>query len=971
MTNKMMHLLLSILVVSLVGLVIPSAFAENVPDWVKNNAGWWATDQIDDSSFIQGIQYLIKEGIMVIPPSETSESTGSQVLPSWIKNNAGWWADGLIDDSSFVLGMQWLISNGIIIVEDKLISTDANFRVAFIADQGIKPSSIAVLNLIKDEGAHMVLHQGDLYYEVDYRDIIDPDAWDRMISNVLGDDFPYFITVGGHDLNAWNEFQQMAYDRLKKNPDAKCTGDLGVKSFCTYKGLFFIQVSPSLKFYESLDHSSFIENQLNGNDHLWRVCSWQGNMHDMQIGSKKDSTGWEVYENCKNYGAIIATATEHSYHRTKTMIDIENQIVDAEWSKPDKLRVEEGSTFVFVSGLGGWSIRDQDRCLPTSYPYGCNGEWANIYTSDQDANFGALFCTFNVGGQPNKAYCYFKNIDGRIVDAFTITNFLGIHTDNTNLLNFDKSGTNLTGDDLSNSVIIDANLSNTMLVDADLSNSVLIGTTFRGADLTGANLAGIISNGKDLTGSILRGADLTGANIAGIDLSGMDLTGTILRGADLTGANLAGIDLSGMDLTGTILRGVDLTNKDLTSTVLSGADLTGANLAGIDLSGIDLSGIDLSGIDLSGIDLSGIDLSGATLRGVDLTNKDLTSTVLSGADLTGANLAGIDLSGMNLTGTILRGVDLSNSILTGVDLSGKDLTRTKLVGVDLSDHDLTETILRGADLTGAVLPSGYLSGNNFKGTIGHMTIFDEVNLSGKDLSESDFEYASFKNTNLKNANLRYAIFLATDLTDANLTGADLLGTSFAFANLSGVNLSGAILEQTNFYNADLTGRDFTGVFNNFIDGGLFPNADLSNSNFEGVILSPQEFFTTAFKNKASAINLEDESFLDKLFCGKDEKCSGYPNIHVISKKVRGNDLVVDYLFYNNFKNANLENANFKNADLVFANFLNANLTNADLSGADLRKSLLEGANLDGANLDGANLEGANLKCLNHPICLND
>ncbi|SVC48520.1 uncharacterized protein METZ01_LOCUS301374, partial [marine metagenome] len=35
------------------------------------------------------------------------------VIPSWIKNNAGWWADGQIDDSSFVSGLQWLISNGI------------------------------------------------------------------------------------------------------------------------------------------------------------------------------------------------------------------------------------------------------------------------------------------------------------------------------------------------------------------------------------------------------------------------------------------------------------------------------------------------------------------------------------------------------------------------------------------------------------------------------------------------------------------------------------------------------------------------------------------------------------------------------------------------------------------------------------------------------------------------------------------
>jgi len=96
-------------------IFVPSASAQDatIPDWIKNNAGWWATDKIDDSSFLQGIQYLIKEGIMVIPSTETAKSAGSQEVPSWIKNNAGWWANGQIDDSSFVSGLQWLISNGI------------------------------------------------------------------------------------------------------------------------------------------------------------------------------------------------------------------------------------------------------------------------------------------------------------------------------------------------------------------------------------------------------------------------------------------------------------------------------------------------------------------------------------------------------------------------------------------------------------------------------------------------------------------------------------------------------------------------------------------------------------------------------------------------------------------------------------------------------------------------------------------
>ena len=83
-----------------------------IPGWIKNNAGWWADGVISDSDFVSGIQYLINQKIMVIPPT-TSSGAGSNEIPGWIKNNAGWWADGVISDSDFVSGIQYLISSGI------------------------------------------------------------------------------------------------------------------------------------------------------------------------------------------------------------------------------------------------------------------------------------------------------------------------------------------------------------------------------------------------------------------------------------------------------------------------------------------------------------------------------------------------------------------------------------------------------------------------------------------------------------------------------------------------------------------------------------------------------------------------------------------------------------------------------------------------------------------------------------------
>ncbi|MBW2459450.1 MAG: DNRLRE domain-containing protein, partial [Deltaproteobacteria bacterium] len=56
--------------------------------------------------------------------------------------------------------------------------------------------------------------------------------------------------------------------------------------------------------------------------------------------------------------------------------------------------------------------------LPTTYPYGCGQEWASIYSSDQSAQFGALFIEFNLGADPNRAHGYFKNVAGQVIDEF-------------------------------------------------------------------------------------------------------------------------------------------------------------------------------------------------------------------------------------------------------------------------------------------------------------------------------------------------------------------------------------------------------------------------------------------------------------------------------------------------------------------------------------------------------------------------
>jgi hypothetical protein len=86
-----------------------------IPTWIRNNAKWYADGLVGESDFTQGIGYMIKNDIMRIPElPERSEGSVASGVPDWVKNNAKWWADGQISDGDFVKGIQYLVKQGII-----------------------------------------------------------------------------------------------------------------------------------------------------------------------------------------------------------------------------------------------------------------------------------------------------------------------------------------------------------------------------------------------------------------------------------------------------------------------------------------------------------------------------------------------------------------------------------------------------------------------------------------------------------------------------------------------------------------------------------------------------------------------------------------------------------------------------------------------------------------------------------------
>jgi len=109
MKRKLTFSLIVIMVISVATITFTqNAEAQSIiPDWIKTNAGWWANDEIDDQTFLNGIEFLIESEVInvssgplhidvdtltigFIPVEKADELTPkAQALEEFLENNLG------------------------------------------------------------------------------------------------------------------------------------------------------------------------------------------------------------------------------------------------------------------------------------------------------------------------------------------------------------------------------------------------------------------------------------------------------------------------------------------------------------------------------------------------------------------------------------------------------------------------------------------------------------------------------------------------------------------------------------------------------------------------------------------------------------------------------------------------------------------------------------------------------------------
>lgn len=86
-----------------------------VPAWVKLNADWWSSNQISDTEFLEGIDYLFEKAVISVPMRDIVQEP-QWMIPEWMKAPSKWWYDEKISDDEFLNLVTYLVEQKIIIV---------------------------------------------------------------------------------------------------------------------------------------------------------------------------------------------------------------------------------------------------------------------------------------------------------------------------------------------------------------------------------------------------------------------------------------------------------------------------------------------------------------------------------------------------------------------------------------------------------------------------------------------------------------------------------------------------------------------------------------------------------------------------------------------------------------------------------------------------------------------------------------
>ena len=641
----MKKIILIVTAVMMITLIFPLANADSTPDWVKNTAGWWATDAISETEFVNAIEFLVNEGIIqtefenkcvkdilkffndkqeITEICEQHESNITELIP--YKNNLSFNSHGFrgVEFSSekpsdvyriFMIGGSTMLgaettNNTTIpsIVQKMFDEKNLDFKIEVINAGIAGGNTISELALIKSK---IINYNPDL--------IIMYDGWNDISADyTVNDTISKWAQVCG--LGNENNFDVI----IALQPIA----GFGNKS---------------LTIQEKI-------NSLTGEDH-----------NGFQLIQGKSTYEWLARQMQKlNLDAEMQLGKGVcETHDLRSIFDDVNGAIY--W---DQGHILHAGNFILAEKFFELSMKKIDSSFISE-------QKVTQIISDYNS-IPILTYLFNEIGISNETFQNeLRNVkdkdEGEKGKFFKLKNEFG---------------------DISNS-----------FVGKDLRNTNLNNFKFVGQDLTGINLSGHDLRNIDFTNAIIRGSNLSNTDLRGVDMSEMDL-----RGINFSDANLKDVDFTDAIFSKTIqvsgdcndenpiidliknfkcisvvvenegirtdFRNADLTNakfankKTDENQILYFLDFTNANLTNVNLDSLHLFGNNFTNAKLNGISGNQIfilesDFTNSEMKNFEISNAWFQSSSFYNADMRNGNFNSITFIDLDFSETNFQGTEFA------------------------------------------------------------------------------------------------------------------------------------------------------------------------------------------------------------------------------------------------------------------------------------------------------------------------
>ena len=640
--------------VSLVFLIIPQANAESVPDWVKNTAGWWATDAISEKEFVNAIEFLIENGIINIESNFTCQKDLETFSSNLNKINIA--CENYYSDKTSELipyeSFSELNKKGFVGEDFPIKKLNDEFRVFVLGGSVMQGSG--------NSSPHTTI----------------PHILQKMIVNENNESTVNVINVAGSAGNAEYQEKIIKTTLLEYEPDLVIlyTGwnDLSkdypvmgtvhfLREVCnTGKQNNFdimIALQPIAGFGNKVLTEQEKINSLTGQDH-----------NGFQLLQAKSTYDWLERE--------IEILIKNSDNNACTFHDLRDAFDDI--SGPiywDQGHMSDAGNLILADRF----LKELSKTHPNTFSY--NEKFYNIIRNYNHPSITELIIS-ELG----------INVDYSNVSYKDITN------------SFNAKGNYF---ELKEKFGIEG-----ILVGKDLRDVDLNSINLNGKDLTGANLSGHPGFIRDLrnvdfTNTIIRDADLSYTNLEGKSFSGIDIRGINFSNSNLKNADFREASISktlqvwaGMngelciDLIDSIACTNNVVQNESIRINFSNADLTNAEF-GILEGGTEHQIINFA--DFTNANLTDVNLNIVKVVGADFTNAKLNNIV--GEDVI---FASSDFTNVEMNNFKFSDIWCVNVLFDNAGMKNGEFNYFSAINVSFKNTDLNETVFNEARFAGSV-----------------------------------------------------------------------------------------------------------------------------------------------------------------------------------------------------------------------------------------------------------------------------